>query len=80
MPQDSQQRREAAIDANYVGLHLIAVPDRSDVAEVHGVAIHRLDRHVVHRRYQFRAAVEPNQVLARPDLHSAGGKNEILKI
>ena len=80
MSQYRQQRREAAIDANDVGLHLIAIPDLPHVAHVNRRAVHRLDRHVVHRRNQLRAAVEPNQVFTRAHFHGARGKNQVLQV
>ena len=77
---DGEQRRAPAVLADDVRLHREAVAHVPHVAHVHHGAVDVLHRQVIEGGHRVRAAVEADAVLARPELHAAGGQRQVLEI
>ena len=61
-------------------LHLESIAHVRNIADVNRRAVHRLDRHVIERLGEFRAAVQADRIFLLADFRGARRKNQALRV
>ena len=76
--EDGQQGGVAAVAPHEVRLRIEPVVDVCDVPDRHRGSVHVADGDLVQVPQEFRAAVDRDVVLTRPDLRRAGRQDDVL--